>query len=709
MSESGKRDLRSRATKCIRNTDADVERMSPEELRTLLHELQVHQAELEVQNEDLKEAHLEVARLRDRYRELYEFAPVAYMTLDEQYRIVEDNLAARLFLGCDRGDLQGAPLTRFVADDDADECNRYLRRVKKSETRQSATMKFVTPRDGIRYGHLETDAVYASEGSLAYRVTVADITGRIRIERELEESQEILRMATSAAGVGIWRYDLSAGVCHWNDQLYLLLGLEPGDGAEKPDRFFEFIHPEDKDRLPDFRHVLNNMEEIDDEFRVIRPDGEVRWLAARGSLQRDDGGRPRYYSGVNFDITRQKVAEQRYEQINATLSEKVRKRSAEAVRRADLLQRLTHQLGRAEDKERERIARYLHDDLQQQLAAVKMRLSMMVDGHLPPESFAAQAESCMNLLGETIERTRELSREMSPLALRQLGLLNCLDNLARDMEKKHGLATTVVKDPEAEPDSVAIASFLYRAARELLFNVVKHSGCMEARLKIERKNHWIVLRVSDRGKGDEVCKAYAKRETEKGFGLFSIEERAKYLGGRMKVRSFPDDGWRIDLYVPNLPEKALEKADAGPLEAREERSDTRSDGGDVPGTELRIVIVDDHDVMREGLANLIEGHSTEFSVVGQADNGLDAVKLAGTLRPHVVLMDISMPGMGGVEATREIRARYPEISVVGLSMHENPETRKRILSAGAVECLSKSEPAEVILHALRENARRAEE
>jgi DNA-binding NarL/FixJ family response regulator len=109
--------------------------------------------------------------------------------------------------------------------------------------------------------------------------------------------------------------------------------------------------------------------------------------------------------------------------------------------------------------------------------------------------------------------------------------------------------------------------------------------------------------------------------------------------------------------------------------------------------------VDNHAVVRHGLATLLR-QEKRFQVVGEASDGKSAVELVHRIRPDVVLMDISMPGMNGIEATRIIRKEFPEVNLIGLSMHDDAHAGKQIRGAGASVCLSKSGPVDSIMKAI---------
>jgi len=121
---------------------------------------------------------------------------------------------------------------------------------------------------------------------------------------------------------------------------------------------------------------------------------------------------------------------------------------------------------------------------------------------------------------------------------------------------------------------------------------------------------------------------------------------------------------------------------------------------DADAPRIRILVVDDHDIVREGLVGLLD-HAADIEVVGEAGSGQEAIDLARDLRPDVIVMDVSMPGMDGIEATRRITAECPGIRVVGLSMHDGDSVVRRMRDAGAAAYVTKGGPADDLLDAVR--------
>ncbi len=205
------------------------------------------------------------------------------------------------------------------------------------------------------------------------------------------------------------------------------------------------------------------------------------------------------------------------------------------------------ELSQTEDRERRRLADILHDDLQQQLAAVKFHLGLLSNRVRSDVSLHRTAAQLDRMLSNAIETSRSLSHELSPAMLYQADLSETLEWLAGQIHSKHGLDVRVHAEGELNVESDALKAFLYKAAQEMLFNVVKHARVRKAALRVRRIGRYICLVVSDRGRGFDPQELKAAA----GFGLFSIRERVQLLGGRMKIRSAPGKGSAFVIAVPD--------------------------------------------------------------------------------------------------------------------------------------------------------------
>jgi two-component system response regulator NreC len=123
------------------------------------------------------------------------------------------------------------------------------------------------------------------------------------------------------------------------------------------------------------------------------------------------------------------------------------------------------------------------------------------------------------------------------------------------------------------------------------------------------------------------------------------------------------------------------------------------------GRAIRLLVVDDHHIVREGFAAMLD-HQSDFEVVGEAADGRQAIEQAELLQPDAIVMDVEMPHLNGIEATRQIKARWPDTVIVGLSLHDDEATHRIMTEAGAAEHINKRAPGKDLIESLRRACRR---
>jgi light-regulated signal transduction histidine kinase (bacteriophytochrome) len=209
------------------------------------------------------------------------------------------------------------------------------------------------------------------------------------------------------------------------------------------------------------------------------------------------------------------------------------------------LKALTADLEGAEDRERRQIARDLHDDIGQTLAAAQIRLTRLC-AHAHPE-VAETASAVSELLRSASTSIRSLATQLTPEVLHEIGLSSALDWLAEDLERVFGLNIRVVDDDHPKPLTPEKASIVYRAVRELLINVAKHAHTTSASVEVRREHTGVLVRVSDAGSGYD---AGPLGVPPRGFGLMLLRERITSVGGRFESTSTPGRGTVASLAVP---------------------------------------------------------------------------------------------------------------------------------------------------------------
>jgi PAS domain S-box-containing protein len=588
-----------------------------------------------------------------------------------------------------------APESRAVA-------GAWPERLKNQEVVSVREWAFLRP-DGGRTPVLGVISRISSPDGL-HVIIALDLTQIRQAENRTWKSDQRLRMAADSLNIGIFEWNLTKNKAFWeNDQMYQLFGRSP---ELPPLPYTDFL-----EQAVDFRdkkafaHAFSKAQQPGKDFsfacRIHRP-GEsaaVPWIEITGKFYRDDTDFSLCMIGIAKNISKQKQYEHTIEKINDLLEQRVRERTAKIQNQTKRMRELANKLGKVEQKERSRLANVLHDHIQPLVVGARMHLW---DIHRKTDIRAAQktARKIEGILEETLAELRSLTVDLSPSAILNDGLAGGVNWLVNYMKKKFNFTLKPQVNDTIDPIEENICFLLFQCTKELLFNVVKHSGEDQATLSIERtKDQKVKIIVSDNGNGFEPETFAQTQNNTASLGLFSIEERLKDIGGRMKIASAPGQGTTVTLTAP------AGKTD-GAVTAVEPRYNRRAD--DKPAVSVRnpdnsigILIVDDHKLLREGLTGLLQ-MEPDFAVLGEAEDADTAIALAQKLEPDVVIMDVNLGQTNGMDATRQILSQNPHIKVIALSMHRDKTVINAMYDAGASAFLNKTVPSDKLIAEVRE-------
>ena len=349
-----------------------------------------------------------------------------------------------------------------------------------------------------------------------------------KLSDDLRESEARMTLAADAANLGMWFGDILNQRLWTSDQCKRLFGYAPHTELT-PEDLHARVHPEDRAlRERAIEQALAGAGKYDPQFRVVLPDGTVRWLASAGRVERDAAGNPTRFLGVAIDITE--------------------RRNAEAAAR-DLGGRLIN----AQEKERSRIARELHDDLSQKLALLSVELEMF--GQRPSAqtgSIAGQMQEFSGELKRLATDVHRLAYDLHPAKLDQLGLAAAVRGFCKDLAVAHEIAIACeLRDvPRELPDDLALC--LYRITQEALQNAIKHSGATGAKVELAAQAGELRLLVMDDGHGFDPQAVEARAS----LGIVSMRERVRMVRGQISVQSHAGEGTRIEVRVPIPPQAA---------------------------------------------------------------------------------------------------------------------------------------------------------
>jgi PAS domain S-box-containing protein len=489
-----------------------------------------------VEHERWLDARLELEAARDYFRALFNAAPIGLATLTPSGVFLEINETGAAILGDDSGHIVGKPLLAYVQKSDTNILLGHLRQCR-------AGIPIVVTELALRFRGEPRPPVQLTSRRLdlsagpVYYTSIADISARRQSEHALKVSERLYREIVETANEGIGIVNVDNCVTFVNRRFARMLGHEVGDLLGRP--MTEIVADAD---LPRERAMFDGrggfLEPV--EIRLRRADGDVIWTGVSRSVLHDDEGRFSGMLRMYTDITDRKEHDAERE-------------------------RLVTQLATAQEAERRRIARELHDQIGQHIVGFALglkRLSSLGSGSAFSES-VRKLEEVTALMARDVHH---IALELRPTALDDLGLPDALAFYARDLGRRHALEMDVHSDPNARLGSTA-ETVVYRIAQEALTNVVKHAGASRVSVLLERRANTVQLIVEDDGSGFDADRLLNFGSLEHRLGLAGMNERAALVGGELQIESAPGRGTTLILRVEaprsNGPERRVEEGPGG--------------------------------------------------------------------------------------------------------------------------------------------------
>ena len=325
--------LRIEAESRLARIPASSAALTPGEVQQALHELQVHHIELEMQNEELRRAHVELDAVRQRYFDLYDFAPVGYLTLSEPGRIVEANLTAATLLGVTRGALVKQLLSRFILKEDQDVYYRHRNQLGATDERHCCELRMMKNDAAVIWVQLESSVTRDAHGTLECRCVLSDITERKHTERELRKREELLNAIQHLSKVGGWLWDIEQQSMFWTEETYRIHDYALGSlGTGIQEHITKSLGCCDETDRPNFLAAFQRCAELGEPYDIEYPfttaSGRRLWLRTSAHAVWD-GARIIKVVGNFIDITERKQTEQALREWSATLEQRVAERTLE--------------------------------------------------------------------------------------------------------------------------------------------------------------------------------------------------------------------------------------------------------------------------------------------------------------------------------------------------------------------------------------------
>jgi PAS domain S-box-containing protein len=511
---------------------------------------------------------------------------------------------------------------------------------------------------------------------------------RDRATRALQRSEERLRLALDAARMGIWYWSVENNTLVWDDNLRALYGLGPNDVVADYEQFISRVHPDDRQFVArSVERALKESEALDYEFRILLPDGRVRWIADQGTVGRDGQGRPLYLTGVCMDVTERRSSEERLRQSHRMES-----------------------VGR--------LAGGVAHETNNQMSVVLGAAAFVLARSDVPEAARADVEHIRKAAERTSSVTAQLlafSRRqiLRPVALELNALVKSWETVLR---RVMGEDCTVVLRPgegvapiRADPGQLEqVLLNLALNARDAMprggtLTVETYAGELTGDYARShpgvaiRPGPYVVLAVSDTGHGmdrDTLGHVFEPFFTTKGvghgtgLGLSTVYGIVKQSDGYVWAYSEPGRGSTFKVYLPVTGTDATSPATPAPSPPQAGRG------------ESVLLVEDDEGVRRMTRRALEEGG---YRVL-EAANGLAALELLTSTsgRIGLVLTDVVMPGMSGRDLADRIAELRPGTPVLFTSGYTDGEIVRRGLLHPEAAFIQKPFGPDAILRIVRE-------
>ena len=493
----------------------------------------------------------------NRYRSLVELSPDGIFITEDARVVFLNPAAVRLFGAASADQVIGRTVFELFHPGWHDLIRDRIRRLVAGEPAPLVEQQIVRL-DGVVIDVEVTSALLDSDGS-AMQVIVRDLTERKRTEKALRESEERLTLAFAGAQEGVYDWNVETGAVFYSPRWIEMLGYAP-DEIEPHVRAWErLLHPDDSERARGLiERVRRGEQDYRIEFRLRHKNGHYVDILSRGyAVRRTPDGPVVRLVGTHFDLTERKRSEEMLRRAHEELEARVRERTAELAQanaslreemeereraersRRELLSRLVF----AQEDERRRIAREMHDQFGEQLTALSRQIGQLEEACADTPALAAKVDELERLVRGLDRDVDQLVWQIRPTALDDLGLRAALANYVQDWSQRVHIAAELhssgLLDDRLAPDA---ETTLFRIAQEALTNVAKHSQATGVEVILERRADHVLLIVEDDGIGFDPA---ACRHGPHGLGLLGMQERAALVGATLQIESAPNQGTSI--------------------------------------------------------------------------------------------------------------------------------------------------------------------
>jgi PAS domain S-box-containing protein len=511
-------ELRESAKKALAERSA-VQHGNLKDPELLYQELQIHQIELELQNDELRSANEELEIEQLKFRSIYDLAPIGYFILDHSGTIEQVNYKGAEIFEIPKNKLQGRKLGAYIIDEHLMAYHNFIAQVFSGTEKKSCQLNFRPKQGKAFYAHVEGVSIRNKDAVPQCYLAVIDITDRILASNRLSEVKERLELALEGALAGAWEFDIATTQFSLDGYSLRLFNLNEGQFDKKYLTFLQLLHQEDRDLLDNqFRNAINKGMPIEVTCRFITSEHKMNFIDIRGRIVNRTGGGNRII-GMLTDVTEKKNMEMQ-----------------SAVLKADQQKNITLATLNAEDKERKRISEALHDSLGQLLYGIKIQLADLKNA--PDNQAFTEIDK---LLNAAIKETRNMAFEIAPSVLNDFGLCDTIRNLAQRLSTAKLQIKTSFAGMSDRLDFL-METNIFRIVQELINNALKHATPTLISVFIKKTEEQLLLIVDNNG-ADYNPKP--QDEPVHGTGLSSIRNRLSLYDGTIEIQAEPGKGTRV--------------------------------------------------------------------------------------------------------------------------------------------------------------------
>ncbi len=528
-----------------------------------LHELEVHQIELEMHNAELRIARDAAEAMLYKYTELYDFAPVGYFTLAADGTIRLANLTGSTMVSIGRSNLIGRSFTMLVAHGQRAGFKAFLKQVFAAETKQSGEFELSDANLATRIVTIEA---LRSPNGLECSATILDITGRRQALERMRVSEIRYRRLFEAAHDGVLLIDPATNrIIDANPFMTRLLGY-PRDQLIGKELFEIGLLKDEAASRQMFRKLKRDHEIRYENLPLKSQTGHHQDVEVVANLYHEDG-QPVIQCNIR-DITIRKLAEEmssrnvklkqeivRRQQVEEDLRAN-RKEQSRLLRQSRLqqahLRELSHRILRAQEEERKRISRELHDVIAQTLVSINVHLAVLDQGSAAsPGTLQQQISKTQLLVEEAVKIVHDFARDLRPTMLDDLGLIPALQMYMKQFMADTGIRVSLKAFARIDQSATMVRTVLYRIAQEALINVARHAKASFVEVTIESLEEVIRMTIKDDGQGFQISgKGGSKKKNR--LGLIGMRERVEMIGGTFRVDSAPGEPTTVQVDIPAI-------------------------------------------------------------------------------------------------------------------------------------------------------------